>query len=637
MSAETLHILLVDDDENHVELIRHAFGKKFNCSIASTLTEAQKFLKKTMPDLMIVDFLLPDGEGLELLPGKPEKQTIPIIILTGQGDEKVATTAIKNGAMDYIVKSAETFADMQHIVERTLREWQHITERKQAEEMVKKLSRAMEQAGESIVITDREGVIEHVNPAFTKFTGYSAEEAIGQTPRILKSGNQNASFYDTMWETITCGKVWHGKVIDRRKDGSFYPAMLTISPIFDASGDLTHFVGSQSDLTELESLAQQFHQAQKMEEIGTLVGGIAHDFNNMLAGITGNLYLAKQDAKQLPDVVKRLVRIEQISLRAADMIQQLLTFARKGMVSMKEIPFTPFIKETLKLQRTSVPENIAMHQYICTDFLQIRGDATQLHQILMNLVNNARDAVEGGDKPCISIRLEAFYPDDAFIETHADSTNKAYAHLSVEDNGCGIPEDQIEHLFEPFFTTKEQGKGTGLGLAMVFGAITTHQGFVEAESKKGKGSTFHIYIPLLEPKEITSASVQGKETTRGHGEMILLADDEAHILETTREVLGALGYKVVTATNGREAVEIFEASSESIALCIFDIVMPVMNGDKAAQSIRRIAPHAKIIFSTGYDKNTLSRMEDETVLTKPFSIEKMSHMIRQHLNPDSQK
>jgi len=369
-----------------------------------------------------------------------------------------------------------------------------------------------------------------------------------------------------------------------------------------------------------------------MEAIGTLVGGIAHDFNNMLAGMTGNLYLAKQRTHDMPDVVQRLANIEQLSFRAAEMIQQLLAFARKSMVSMKTIPFTPFIKETLKLLRPSVPENIGLHQDICSESLTITGDATQLHQLLMNLVNNARDAVETVDAPTITVRLDVFHADDIFLETHAYFTAGLYAHLSVEDNGCGIPEHQIEHLFEPFFTTKEQGKGTGLGLAMVFGAVKTHHGFVEVDSREGQGSTFHVYLPLLEPEEIVSTSVQEDAIAEGHGELIMLVDDEQHIIETGKEVLQSLGYKVLTATDGRQAVELYKAHADAIDLCIFDIVMPVMGGDAAAQQIRQIKPDVKIIFATGYDKNLQTDMQHEAVLSKPFSIAEMSQLIRQQLD-----
>ncbi len=510
-----------------------------------------------------------------------------------------------------------------------------ITDRVLGEEKIRILSSSVEQAGESIMITDRKGVIEYANPAFSRITGYSVEEAIGKTPGILKSGNQDTTFYKDMWRTITSGEVWHGKVVNRKKDGSLHSTMLTISPVLDQSGDkatYSHFVGIQSDLTEIENLEHQFYQAQKMEAVGTLVGGIAHDFNNMLAGMIGNLYLAKKKVREQPDVVKKLDNIEGIAFQAAEMVRQLLTFARKSMVNIKPIPLIPFVKEALKLLHLAVPENIKMHQYICSETMQINGDVTQLNQILMNLVQNACDALEAVDDPYIIIRLDIFHAEGIFIESHSYFTAGLYAHLSIADNGCGIPEHQIGHLFEPFFTTKEPGKGTGLGLAMVFGAIKTHQGFVEVESTEGKGSTFHIYIPLLQTEAVELAPAKEKKVSIGHGELILLVDDDLQIIDTGKEVLESLGYRVLTAANGREAIEIFEAHIEEVGLCIFDIVMPTMSGSDAALFIRQIKPCIKIIFSTGYDKNMLDGIKHETVVTKPFCMEEISWLIREKLD-----
>jgi PAS domain S-box-containing protein len=513
-----------------------------------------------------------------------------------------------------------------------------IGEIKIRESTLGKLSQAISQAGESILITNRAGIIEYVNPSFSKLTGYSAEEAMGQTPRLLKSGNQDAAFYEAMWKTITAGKIWHGKVIERRKDGSFYPAVLTISPIFDESGEAancTHFVGIQSDLSELEDMEHRFQQAQKMEAIGIMVGGIAHNFNNMLAGMTGNLYLAKMKVQAQPDVVKKLANVEELSGHAAEMIQQLLAFARKGIVSMKEMPLVPFIKETLKLLHASVPENIEVHEDICSTALQIKGDVTLLHQVLANLVNNARDALENVDAPCITIRLELFYADDSFLGNHPDFERGSFAHLSVEDNGIGIPEHQLKHLFEPFFTTKEQGKGTGLGLSMVYGAVKTHHGFVDVDSRAGKGTSFHVYIPLLESKTVAFEPLHKEESVSGHGELILLADDERHVREITTEVLEMLGYKVLQAEDGLKAMEIFKTHSADIALVILDAVMPHCSGNEFAQRIRKMRPDIPVLFVTGYDKeyvlNGNEAIANSEVLTKPVQFETMSQMIRQML------
>lgn len=511
-----------------------------------------------------------------------------------------------------------------------------ITERKQAEEQLRMLSSSVEQASEAILITDMKGDIRYINPAFTRLTGYSEEEATGKNPKILNSGSQSDAFYREMWGVINQGNAWQGRVVDRKRDGSFYPAMLTISPIKSESGEITHYVGIQQDLSDYEDLESQFHQAQKMEAMGTLVGGIAHDFNNMLAGMTGNLYLAKKKIPENPEVVKMLSSVEQLSFRAADMIQQLLTFARKGQVSMKQLPLVPFIKETLKLLRTSVPENIALHHDICSDQLLINGDGTQLHQVLMNLINNARDAIEDVKNPTIKVKLDLFEPDKKFIQKHPYFKTGAYACLCVEDNGSGIPEDQIEHLYEPFFTTKQEGKGTGLGLAMTFGAVKTHHGYIEVASRVGKGTIFHVYLPLLEVEGMISPSSDIREVVvEGCGETILLVDDDKQVLEIGREVLKSLGYRVLVASNGLDAIELFSAKRGEIALIIMDVVMPGLSGVKSAEQIQKIHPDVKIIFSTGYDKEaSLSgRMasEEVSVLSKPYNINDLAKVIRERL------
>jgi len=509
-----------------------------------------------------------------------------------------------------------------------------VIERERREAKLRNLSQAIEQAGESVIITDSTGLIEYVNPAFTTMTGYSSEEVLGKTPRILKSGMQTDAYYEELWATISSGKVFNNTIIDRRKDGSQYPAIMSVAPIFDDNQRITNYVALQQDMTEYKLLEAQFRQSQKMEALGTLVGGIAHDFNNMLAGITGNLYLAKQYSVDNPYVLQKLGNVESLSYRAAEMIKQLLTFARKDVVNMKQLPITSFIKETLKLLQSSVPENIDLNHNICTDALIVNADATQIHQMLLNLINNACDALEDAVKPRITISLEAVHVDDEFIKKHMGFITGEYAHLSVQDNGCGISESMINLIFEPFSTTKEVGKGTGLGLAMVFGAVKNHQGFIEVESTQNEGSTFHIYFPLalVKSNDVLSQN-QGLEVTKqAQGETILFVDDQEDIVETTSEVLESMGYQVITAANGEQAVEVYKSQAADIDLIIMDVVMPIMSGDKAAQMIRQLNPNVKIIFSTGYDKFAQLEMNHEVVISKPFSIEKMSNLIRQTID-----
>jgi len=387
-------------------------------------------------------------------------------------------------------------------------------------------------------------------------------------------------------------------------------------------------------MSEHEALEAQFRQAQKMEAIGTLVGGIAHDFNNMLAGMIGNIYLLKQQVQEQPDMMRRVNNIERLSNRAADMIGQLLTFARKDIVRMNVMPLTPFIKETLKFLHATLPENVILHQDICTDPLCVYADGTQMHQILMNLMNNACDALDGIEEPHLSVSLKAFTAGDIFIEQHPNAKIGTYACLSVADNGCGMPEGQTDHIFEPFFTTKEQGKGTGLGLAMVYGAVNTHHGFVDVESIEGEGSTFRIYIPLSESTPNTVGTVKAQRQIDGCGEVILLADDDQTVRETTADVLESMGYRVIKAPDGRRAIEIYSQRRDEIALALLDVVMPHCGGIELAERIRAIDADLPVIFLTGYDQQQISGQYSpgDKVFTKPVDFDALSHGIRDVLD-----
>ena len=372
-----------------------------------------------------------------------------------------------------------------------------ISEQMKSQELLRKVSKAVEQAGEGIMITSCDAVIEYVNPAFCRNTGYSAEEMLGKTPSILKSDAQDPAYYKELWETISKGKVWQGSLIERRKDGSFYPAMMTISPIYDEAGEVTHYVSLQQDMTEYRRMEEQFLQAQKMEAIGTLVGGIAHDFNNMLAALQGNVYLAKRKLDDPVVVADKLEKVDRLSTRAADVVHQLLTFARKDMVDLRAVQLNSFVKEGLKLACSAIPENIKVIREITGQKMMIKGDATQLQQLMMNLLNNARDAVANSKEPWIKTTLKVFEPTDEFNAKHPQMADKQIAHLRIQDNGSGIPSELIDKVVEPFFTTKGVGKGTGLGLAVSYGIINKHGGTITIESKENMGTCIRMMLPLI--------------------------------------------------------------------------------------------------------------------------------------------
>ncbi len=507
----------------------------------------------------------------------------------------------------------------------------------QRESTLKKLSQAIEQAGESVLITNRKGVIEYVNPAFTKVTGYSMQEAIGSKPEMLRSDRQDRQFYEAMWQTIAGGEVWEGALTNKKKDGMLYPVFMSISPIWD-KGEITHFVCIQQDMSEQLLLEEQLRQSQKMEALGTLVGGIAHDFNNMLAGITGNLFLAQRKISGQPDAIEHIRHAESLSYRAGEMIAQLLTFARKGIVQKAPLSLSSFINEALKLSVTLIPENVDFHLSIDDDKLCIQGDHTQIQQILMNLLSNAKDAVAENKKPKIHVFLKRYEATDSFRKAHPLMESDDFACLTVRDNGHGIPVEILENIFEPFYTTKPVGQGSGLGLSMVYGAMQMHGGVIDVDSSVAGGTSFHLYFPLIEEECPAPEAVYDTEGQTGSGELILIVDDEPDIVQTGREVLQNLGYKVLIAASGGEAVALFTSHQHEVELVLSDIIMPDMNGMEMAKQIRTIRHDVPIIFATGHDKELVAsgtELENAIILSKPFSIHQLGQTIHKLINKQS--
>ena len=494
-----------------------------------------------------------------------------------------------------------------------------------------KYRNAIMQMNESVIITDQSGRIEFVNPAFSTITGYSEDDVVGKDPSVLKSSAQDPKYYDELWQTISRGEVWKGELIDRKKDGSFYPAEMTISPLFREDGSISHYIAVQQDVSEKRELEERFHHMQKMEAIGTLVGGIAHDFNNTLSGISANAFLAKRKASLPDDTVRRLETIESLSFGAGEMISKLLSFARKGVMNMVSLEVTSLFQEAMETSRLLVSKNVTLTFKNCISKTYIKGDADLLYQVMMNLINNACDAVEEvREAPSVTVTVDELIEDDLFISRFGASKGMGFVHVAVSDNGIGIDAETIQYIFDPYFTTKEQGKGTGLGLAMIFGTVKSHNGYIDVESEPGLGSTFHLYLPVIQaslhqPEDEASR----EETFNGNMETILFVDDNDEINEGMTAVIRDLNYRVLSCSNGREGLELYKQHLDEISLVVMDVVMPVMSGPEAAKTMREINPDVKIILISGYDLS--HELDDEInhdeLIHKPFSIRKISETI----------
>jgi len=350
-----------------------------------------------------------------------------------------------------------------------------LSELKQTLQEVQLYKDAVNQAGDPILISGTDAKVIYVNKAFEDHSGYSLEELVGQNTRVLKSGNHDPEFYHSLWSVIKRGKTWQGKLINKKKDGSFYPVLMTVAPIIGSDGEIKHYIASQQPLDRHEALEEQFHEAQKMGVVGALVGGIAHNFNNLLAGIMGKSYLAKTK-KTIGEVKPYLDDVDRLANDAAEMVRQLLSFSRKNTSSRSDVPVVPLIKEALKTVSLGLSGNIRLESELCNAPLHVYGIATDLQQVVMNLINNAHDAVECSEKKEIFVKLEELEWNTCPATVQDTVCTQTVLHLTVEDTGCGIRPGSIDYIFEPFYTTKEEGKGTGLGLSMVYGTIQSHGG-----------------------------------------------------------------------------------------------------------------------------------------------------------------
>lgn len=509
-----------------------------------------------------------------------------------------------------------------------------ITERRHSEEANARLATAADQAAETIVITDTKGTILYANPAFEKISGYTREEALGQNPRILKSGRQDAEFYSKFWEKLNSGEVWRGHLINKRKDGALYEEEVSISPVRDASNKVFNFVAVKRDITYEAHLESQLRQAQKMEAVGRLAGGVAHDFNNLLMGIMGYVELCQDEIEAGHPIREWLDEIMHISHRSAEITRQLLAFARKQVIAPKVLDLNDAVAGILKLLRQLIGEDIKLVWQPGADLKLVKIDPSQIDQILANLCLNARDASNGIGT--ITLETGNITITDKAGSELSNMPPGGYVFLTVNDNGSGIDSETLTHIFEPFFTTKDIGKGTGLGLATVYGIVKQNNGFIYAYSAPDQGTTFKIYLPQALTQTLETITPATEVVPQGHGETILLVEDEKSLRITCGLFLESFGYKVLSAENPEEAILLSGKHPGNIQLLLTDVVMPIMDGKKLAQQIRTTRTGIKVLFMSGYTPDVIAQRgvleHDTSFIAKPFTRKALAYKVREVLD-----
>jgi len=498
-----------------------------------------------------------------------------------------------------------------------------IVEHKRAQERLREQAALLNHAQDAIMVRDLAGQILFWNRRAERIYGWTAEEVIGRDIRDLIYARGTSQYDQAYREVIERGE-WMGELRQTTKAGKEIIVESRWTIVKDDSDVPSSLLVINTDITDRKRLEAQFLRAQRMESIGTLAGGIAHDINNVLAPILMSVQMLQH--KYSDEASQRMLSVLQKNAeRGANMVRQLLEFARGVEGERMILQPRHLIKEIIKILRETLPKSIEVEFLLPEDLWPITGDATQIHQVLMNLCVNARDAMPHGGT--ITIQAENTRIDHNYAEMNIDSKPGQYVALTVIDTGIGIPSQIIDKVFEPFFTTKEQGKGTGLGLSTVLAIVKSHGGFVNVYSEPAHGTHFKVYLPAADAPYLSHTQEEAPDLPIGHGELILVVDDEEAIREITKGTLESFGYRVITAGDGTEAVALYAQHLNDVSVVLTDMVMPFMDGPATIRALQKINPQISIIASSGLTENgkahELLKLGINKFLQKPYTAEKL--------------
>jgi len=657
-TAEKGVILIVDDNKAHIELLLNVLENAgFTVLMANNGERAVEIAEYALPNVILLDVLMPKMDGFETcrrLKINALTQDIPVIFLTAAAKKGDKVKGLSVGAVDYItipIESEEVLARVnihlrlrnltkslkeqnEHLEKEISKRKRLEQERKQAEQKIREQAALLDITTDAILVRDLDHQIQFWNKGAEYLYGWKTNEAIGKNANELLYRQETLSQLQDIQTSLSEHGSWQGELSQVHKDGKEIIVASRWALMQDDQGEPKSIVTVNTDITEKKQLEAQFLQAQRMESLGTLASGIAHDLNNALTPMMMTVQLLEtqlfdKQGKQWLSILENNVR------RAADLVKQVLWFSRGHEVNFTTLQVRHLILEVEQIVRQTFPKAIDLCVDIPTPNLwTISGDATQLHQALMNLCINARDAMpEGG---VLRIFAKNMWIDTHQVRKNLDAKVGPYVAITVSDNGTGISKEIIDRIFEPFFTTKELGQGTGLGLSTVMGIVKSHGGFVNVVSEMRKGTEFQVCLPVKQTVETDEILAGHNELLVGHGELVLVVDDDHSIAEITKNLLERNAYKVVVARDGMEAVALYTQHMHEISAVLVDMMMPSMDGPTTIRVLKRINPKVKIIGVSGLVSNheMIKIVGDSitTFLSKPFTSDELLKILQLTLN-----
>ena len=639
VAARPLRLLHIEHDPADIELCLQELkraGLDLQIETAATPEEFAAKLREQSFDIVLADYRLPGWTGTDALAQiKKLGLDLPLILVTGTLGDGVAVECIKLGVTDYVLKHQMARLPMaihRAQEEKLLRD----AERRAVDALRESEARyrsLVDNAAYGIYWARVGGEILQVNPALVQILGYESQQELLQ---LKNSSNfyRDPSIRKNLLETFLKDGRVDATVEWKRKDDKTITVHLNGRRSSDSErGDCVEIM--VEDLTEKLALEKQLVQAQKFEGIGQLAGGIAHDFNNMIGAILGWAELGIEETEPGARLHRHFDKIRQQAIRAAGLTRQLLAFARRQILEPREINLNHSIKETLSLLEEVIGGNIEIESKLAPELAVVRADPTQVEQVLMNLCINARDAMPEGGRLFIETSNTSF--DEKYCAAQPFARPGRYVMLSVSDTGAGMDAATLDRIFEPFFTTKEVGKGTGLGLATVYGITRQHGGFVQVYSEVGLGSRFCVFLPFSSSSpDVAPGQPEESAPVRGGTETVLIVEDHEGLREITRETLESQGYTVVLATDGEQAVREFQSRRNQIDLVLLDVVLPKLSGPEAYARICAVKPQVPVIFATGYspDIALLEKVQQQglPVLQKPYASKDLARKVRETLD-----